>query len=300
MTIKTKNFRFSWLAVLLLAIPAIAAAENEGVRYYVSVGTSLSVGIQPDAEGDNQRTNDGYPDQLFDIIEPQFRKIRLVKLGCPGETTVTMMAGGICTYPKGAQLAEAVNFLHAHKDKVELITIDMGINDVISADCIDGTEVNLNCIFDALAQISNNMPVILAALREAADPETPIIGMNYYNTFLAAWLTGPDGMDLAMQSAGLASILNDLVLGSADTGLGVYGAFGIPVADVAGAYQSNEFATLVPFPTPDSPFMIPLNVAIICQLTYMCVPPPVGPNIHANPTGYGVIAATFAAKFDDG
>ena len=39
--------------------------------------------------------------------------------------------------------------------------------------------------------------------------------------------------------------------------------------------------------------MIPQNVALICLWTYMCVPGPVGPNIHANPTGYGVIAATI-------
>jgi hypothetical protein len=42
-----------------------------------------------------------------------------------------------------------------------------------------------------------------------------------------------------------------------------------------------------------------LNVAVICQLTYMCAPPPVGPNIHANRIGYSVIAATFAATLLD-
>jgi hypothetical protein len=51
----------------------------------------------------------------------------------------------------------------------------------------------------------------------------------------------------------------------------------------------------VPLPTPAGPIIVPLNVAVICQLTYMCVPPPVGPNIHANRIGYSVIAATFAA-----
>jgi hypothetical protein len=67
----------------------------------------------------------------------------------------------------------------------------------------------------------------------------------------------------------------------------------MPVADVASAFASNDFATMVPFPAPY--YSVPLNVAVICQLTYMCVPGPVGPNIHANQTGYGVIAATFAS-----
>jgi len=292
-TSNKKRLPYAWLATLVLAAPAFGAGDNQGVRYYVSLGTSLSVGIQPDATGANQLTDEGYADQLFDIIEPNFRKIRLVKLGCPGETTTTMMAGGTCKYPKKSQLAEAVKFLHAHKDKVELVTIDMGVNDILSAGCIVGTNVDFACIQGAFFQIAVNLPVILSALSEAAAPGTPIVGMNYYNTFLAAWLTGPAGQVLAVQSAELARIFNDDVLGL------TYAAFGIPVADVAGAYLSDDFAIMVPFPTPDSPFLIPLNVAVICQLTYMCAPAPVGPNIHANEAGYGVIAATFAALLAD-
>jgi lysophospholipase L1-like esterase len=285
MIIRSNVLRHAWLVAGILATPAIGAADNNGVRYYVSVGTSLSVGIQPDVSGVNQRTNDGYADQLFEMIESQYRKIRLVKLGCPGETTRTMMQGGICTYPKGAQLAEAVSFLHAHKDKVALVTIDLGVNDILAEGCIVGTNVNFNCINNALYQISVNLPIILSALREAAHPDTPIVGMNYYNSFLAFWLSGMDGQVLAVQSTALANVLNQNVLAP------TYGAFGMPVADVAGAFNSDNFTTMVPFPPPFG--SVPLNVAMICQLTYMCVPDPVGPNIHANPTGYAVIATAF-------
>jgi hypothetical protein len=38
---------------------------------------------------------------------------------------------------------------------------------------------------------------------------------------------------------------------------------------------------------------VPLNVARICEWTWMCAPSPVGPNIHANATGYRHIAAAF-------
>ncbi len=284
MTMKKNVLRYEWLMVLILAMPTIGAADNNGVRYHVSLGTSLSVGIQPDASGTNQLTDDGYADQLFDIIEPDFRKIRLVKLGCPGETTTTMMAGGICTYSKGSQLAQAVQFLHAHKDKVELITIDLGVNDVLAAGCIVDTDVDVPCVMAAFNQVATNLPVILTVLRNAAHEDTPIVGMNYYNSFLAFWLLGIEGQVLAMNSALLLDILNNDVLGV------IYGLFGIPVADVAGAFHSNDFATMVPL-APG--FFVPLNVALICQLTYMCMPPPVGPNIHANPTGYGVIAGAF-------
>lgn len=37
------------------------------------------------------------------------------------------------------------------------------------------------------------------------------------------------------------------------------------------------------------------GAAAVCQWTWMCAPPPVGPNIHANVLGYGVIAEAFHA-----
>jgi hypothetical protein len=40
---------------------------------------------------------------------------------------------------------------------------------------------------------------------------------------------------------------------------------------------------------------VPLNVARICQWTWVCAPPPLGPDNHANSAGYAVIAATFAS-----
>ena len=275
--------------------PDSATITATEVHYYLSLGTSLSVGIQPDASGANQLTDDGYADQLFDIIKPLFDiiepetlELQLLKLGCPGETTTTMINGGICAYSEASQLDEAVAFLNVQKDKVELITIDMGANDLLEAGCLVGTAIDFDCINDVSMQISIDLPVILSALRGAADPGTPIVAMNYYNPFLAFWLLGMEGQVLAMDSALAVSILNG------DMGL-TYAQFNIPVADVAGAFQSDDFVTIVPSPLPPPNDFIPLNVATICLLTYMCEPDPVGPNIHANPTGYGVIAATFAA-----
>jgi hypothetical protein len=45
--------------------------------------------------------------------------------------------------------------------------------------------------------------------------------------------------------------------------------------------------------TNNQPQQVPRNVERICKYTWMCVPRPVGPNIHANTAGYGVIANTF-------
>ncbi len=272
------------LTMLTLGNVAAASDHDNGVRHYLSLGTSLAVGIQPDASGANRLTDEGYADQLHDIVAPEFRKLKLTKLGCPGETTSTMMNGGLCDYEEGSQLAQAVEFLSAHKNRVAIVTIDMGVNDVLAANCIDvpTSKVDVVCLLNAFNTLSNNLVAIMATLRQAAHPDTEFVAMNYYNTFLAFWLTGPAGQALAYESALLADILNYDVLGT------VYAAFDVPVADVAAAYGSAIFST-------NSAADLPQNVLNICVYTWMCAPAPVGPNIHANRYGYGVIAATIAA-----
>lgn len=272
------------LTTLTLGNYAAASDHDNGVRHYLSLGTSLAAGIQPDASGANQLTDEGYADQLHDIVAPDFRKLKLTKLGCPGETTTTMTDGGLCEYEEGSQLAQAVEFLHAHKDKVAIVTIDMGVNDVLAANCIDvpSSNVDVVCLLNAFNTLSNNLALIVGTLQQAAHPDTKFVAMNYYNTFLAFWFNGPAGQALAYESAILANILNYDVLG------GVYGAFGVPVADVAAAFDSGNFST-------NAATGLPQNVLNVCVYTYMCTGAPVGPNIHANRYGYGVIAATIAA-----
>src|SRR5580658_1421750 len=119
-------------AVALLAGAAIpvAAAARTGLpaKYYVSLGDSLAQGVQPDpASGQSVETDRGYVDDLFAHYSAQFPgHLHLVKLGCAGETTTSMLtgAGSPCTYPQGSQLAAAVAFITAHRSEVTLITID--------------------------------------------------------------------------------------------------------------------------------------------------------------------------------
>ena len=106
--------------------------------------------------------------------------------------------------------------------------------------------------------------------------------MNYYNPFLAAWLA-PEGTGegLAVQSNQLVAAFNGL-LGS------IYRFFRMPVADVAAAFHSDDFTTLVSVPVFGE---IPLNVALICGRTHMCT----ATDIHANFDGYNVIKDAFLA-----
>jgi hypothetical protein len=62
-------------------------------------------------------------------------------------------------------------------------------------------------------------------------------------------------------------------------------AAGDPVAYVEGAFATTDLSLVSGTPR---------NVVNVCAWTRMCAPPPLGPDIHPNTAGYGVIAQAFA------
>ena len=278
--------------LVLAAGPAGAAPDQLGGRrplYYLALGDSLSRGVQPDPAGQNHPTDQGYGDDLAKLGRLVLPQLQLVKLGCETEeTTASMINGGRCTYangpaPNGAQLAEATAFLQAHRRSTVLVTLDIGANDL--SRCINRATgaIDLTCVHTTFVQGPANLATILDQLRAAAGPHVPIIGMNYPNPFLAAWLQGPAGQALARLSTELVVQYNDALEG-------VYQAAEIPVANVQDAFSTTNFDTLVTLPCFGQ---VPVNVARVCQWTWMCVPPPMGPNIHSRPEGYWVMAGAF-------
>jgi lysophospholipase L1-like esterase len=267
------------------ATPAAAApAAGPPAKYYLSLGDSLAQGVQPNSQGQSVVTNQGYVDDLFAHYSTQFPgNLHLVKLGCPGETTTSMLtgAGSPCYTPALSQLAAAVAFIRAHRSGVVLITIDIGANNVDG--CAAGGVIDPTCVATGFAEARSDLPKILGALRNAVGEDTVIAGMNLYDPFLADYLTGPAGQAVAVQSVSLDVAFNSLLGAS-------FGAFGIPVADVQTAFSTTDFADTVTLPGVGT---VPLNVARICEWTWMCAATPVGPNIHANQAGYQVIATAF-------
>jgi lysophospholipase L1-like esterase len=284
-TMKRRNFKVRfWLGLAVvgvaLALPAAAQAapvkaDTNAVDYYVSLGDSFSVGVQPIGQPPLFETDEGYADQLYGLLRAHDSKLKLVKLGCGGESTRSMRFGSVdpsegfsCgppdfylhRYPHKTQLAEAVSFLHAHRSHVTLVTIDIGGNDVIGG--------------GGVPQVQANLPVILSDLREAAGPGVPIVGMSYYDPFLAVvWFASFDLGALAAEADGLVAF-NDVLRGD-------YRAAGDPVADVEGAFSSTD--------TSLEPDGVPRDVEQICQWTWMCS----ARDIHPNATGYGMIAHAF-------
>src|SRR5262249_48653235 len=122
----------------------------------------------------------------------------------------------------------------------------------------------------SLKTIQMNLTHILAALRQAAGPRVPVIGMNYYNPFFVEWFSNPNSLQGHIDGIVDFDNFHDAI----------YAAAGDPVADVESAFSSTDT-------TPVDG--LPLDVLRICQWTWMCATG----NYHPNSTGYGVIAQAF-------
>jgi lysophospholipase L1-like esterase len=263
------------------ARPAGHRSRPVPASYYLALGDSLSRGVQPDPAGTSVETAEGYPDLVYARIAPDHPGLRLVQLGCPGETTTTMIHGGICRYPGGSQLAAADAFLRAHRRHVLLVTIDLGADDVETC----GSQPGLASLASCVGQVPGaaaRLATILASLR-AAGPRVRIVGMSYYLPDLAEWRNGMLGRAVAWGSERLAVGYNDLLEHA-------YSQAGVKVANIFGAFDTTDFGNPVSVPGVGS---VPRNVARICEWTWECASAPRGPNQHANRAGYDVIATAI-------
>jgi len=255
--------------------------------YYLALGDSLAWGYQPGSAGLGVKSGHGYADDLAaSLREHGDWNLTYVNLSCPGETTGTMLDGA-CPYLSvsgqtySVQTDAAVAFLKAHPHARILVTLDIGANNIDS--CVDSTgSLDATCVAEGVSAAGTQLPEILAELKAAAGKQVSFVGMNYYDPFLAEWLTGSSGQTLAEQSVALSKTFNG-VLGDA------FAAYGIPVADVSSAFKTTDFTDTASLDGTT----VPVNVANICEWTFMCAPSPVGPDIHATDTGYAVIAGTF-------
>ena len=177
-------------------------------------------------------------------------------------------------------MGDAEAFLRSHPGQVEMLTIDIGANDVDG--CIGSSGINTSCLQTGLSQITTDLPLILSGLR-AADPTLAIYGMDYYDPFLSEWLTGASGQTLAQESETGAVALNN-ELGQ------IYSANKAAMADPATLFQTANFALTGSY----NGTTVPENVALICAWTLMCSQN----NIHANDEGHAELALAFESVID--
>jgi lysophospholipase L1-like esterase len=304
----------AWLAIgVLAAVVAVVsaatfasaqAAASTSPKYLLALGDSLAAGYQPTdgvslppvdpASGFRDR---GYPGSYAADLAT-LQGLSLVDLGCPGETTSSMLATPaepLCgllyeaEFGVGSQISAAETFLSRHPGRVGLITLDIGANDLDH--CLSTSSVNTTCLASADVAVLKNLGRILTSLTASVrhfDPGARVAGMNYYDPFLG----------LEFSPGGIRS--DELALGSvvATNGFNAelsttFNKFGVSVVDVASAFRIDALTPLVRFHGKT----LPEDVATTCELTWMC-PSVAGasPSIHPNSAGYRTIAAAFEMR----
>ena len=263
--------------VVTISNPAGAVASG----FYLDLGASVSLGLQPTmADPHGAPTNGGYADDLTEDQAAVGNDLRLVHLGCPGETTTTMISGGDrCYRAPDTQLAEAVEFLRGHTDEHGLITLDIGFDDVVA--CFAHHTLNSACVSTGIDLIAWQLPTIIDSLRDAAGPEVRMIGVGAYDPFVTDALKGPTDQAFAASSIEAIARVNTALLDA-------YNDAGVPMADVAG-----PFAGPVVGSTPDA---LAAMAERTCSLTWMCAAFPFGPNLHPNDEGYQLMADAISEQ----
>ena len=254
--------------------PTPAQATTTPVEYDVAMGDSLAAGTGASTGADD------YVSLVYQHELARHPGLQLENLGCGGATTASVIHGPGCSYTTGTQLGDAEAFLRSHPGQVEMLTIDIGANDVDG--CIGSSGVNTSCLQTGLSQITTDLPLILSGLR-AADPTLAIYGMDYYDPFLSEWLTGASGQTAAQESEEGAVTLNS-ELGQ------IYSANKAAMADPATLFQTTNFALTGSY----NGTTVPENVALICAWTWMCSEN----DIHANDEGHAELALAFESVID--
>lgn len=282
-------------AVALLAFVSLtgagggrATADSQPKTYYVSLGDSLAQGWQPGSDGHSHPTSQGYVDVVAASIARSQPGLVSVKFGCGGETTASMLSGGHCTYRTGSELAEAEQFLRAHRGQVTTVTVNIGDNDV--EPCMARGAIDAPCVQRELAGVRARLPRIAQRLRSAAGPGVKIVGLTDYDQFLYYWFSGTAGQSVARRSARVVDRLNR----TADL---IYQRAGITSADATKAFGTLDFTHYVALKGHGR---VPLAVQRVCLWTWACAPPPRGFNDHANTTGYRVLGRVVIAALRGG
>ena len=274
---------FALVVGIALALPASAAADDRG-KYILALGDSETAGTQaiapaviPGGSPETQlnRSGEGYADQLVARMRARGDKATLRNLACYYETTPTMIAGGgLCSYDRGGQLAEAEHFLRTRGEKVRAIVLSLGANDMLLSCGLFDTV----CYSDRLTAAAANLAVILGRLR-AAGADVPIAIVNYHNPFLALWFLDP-----VLAQLSVSAIVQPLsAMLSAATA-----PFDVIFVDTLAAFQTENFADTLVLPGVGP---VPLNVGLICIHSWMCT----HNDIHLNASGYAVMAEAVDA-----
>jgi lysophospholipase L1-like esterase len=241
-------------------------------REYLALGDSLGYGYPH-----SDPTTYGYVALFRDFLESKHGlhpHLFLNNLSVPGATSTSLISGPSPQLPAALAELEARNGDKRQNNDVEVVTVDIGGNDLLATlpYCIGGiTPACIASLNAAITTLSANFDYILGELRAAAGPDTTMIVMTYYNSFV-----NPDCLYNAAEPLGNLALEGNLYVGVP------MGANDV-IRSVAAAHGA-EVAELVPggvFPA----LLGPSDVLPDC--------------VHATDSGYAIIADAFADAFED-
>jgi hypothetical protein len=272
----------AFLPLFGLINSGVAGADTSTTGFYLDLGASASVGVQPTITSPRgQDTDDGYANDLVTYEAARGNNLVLTQLGCPGESTESMLNGGDNCYAyHDSQFREALMYLRSHQGNEGVVTIDLGFNNVRR--CFNNEMVNDTCVKSEIAQVHEQLPTILNGLENVAGPDVSFVGLGHYDPFLADALLGSAGGQFAQETSDTMSRLNAALQS-------IYTHAGIPMATIGTAFESRDVAKVM----LTGVGMVSENVAQTCALTWMCDIAPYGPNVHPNDEGYATMAAAI-------
>jgi hypothetical protein len=279
------------IATLLVAFAALglgatsqAGADPVPAYFYLDVGASESLGFQPTPDTPHGvPTDEGYANDLVAYEAARGIDLELTQVGCPGETTTTMLNGDDhCYGGVDTQLAAAMTFLGDHQDEQGIVTIDLGYNNVRR--CLLHETDDETCVDKQLSDVRADLPLIVKSMKSVAGPNVTFVGLDHYDPYLAFEIRGGAATDFAHDSERVMDRLNGVLQF-------VYSSSGVPMADVDGYFDGRDRSLV----TLSGVGLVPNNVAQICDLTWTCASAPYGPDFHPDDEGYSTIAEAIEA-----
>ncbi|MGC2169410.1 MAG: hypothetical protein WA580_09940 [Acidimicrobiales bacterium] len=253
--------------------------------FYLDLGASASVGYQPTpSDPHGEATDEGYANDIVSYEANRGVTLALTQLGCPGESTATMISGvDSCYRGAGSQLSDAVSFLQSHQSEQGFVTIDFGFNDFHP--CLIDAPMIQSCVGENIEELTTQLTYIVGVLRAAAGTRVSFVGVGHYDPYVADAIHGLAGEDFANRSKGVVGRLNATLST-------IYASAGIPMASVSNYFAAPSRARVRMVGIGD----VSSDVLQVCNLTWMCAKSPYGPNLHPNVLGYSAIAAAVESQ----
>ncbi|WP_099037018.1 SGNH/GDSL hydrolase family protein [Mycobacterium neglectum] len=272
-----------WWVATASATDPVAAADS----YYVSIGDSYAAGYRPSFMGPGATSRDGFAYRVEEKLRSGSEDVRLVNFACSGTTAYGMAFDKGCAddarapggpeYTDTPQAAAAVDFISEHRDRIKLVTLGIGANDLLRCANEADPAQRQTCAEAEVPRVRLSLDSVLERIRAAVGPNVPIVGVSYINVYLADALK-PDGS--AKADAATILFQNYLNPTLAQT-YSKYGAKFVDTTALAGGYLPSTDKTYL-----EGHGTVPASIGRVCSLTYYCT----DNDPHPNRAGHDLIA----------